>query len=77
MKHGASGFESHLTTALAGSSRGKDFRKTPEMGNALRSTATTVSGLLAICWQQASRRGPRKAFVLVGVTGIEPVTSAV
>ena len=37
----------------------------------------TSSGLLAICWQLASQRGPRKAFVLVGVTGFEPVASAV
>ena len=33
--------------------------------------------LLAICWQPASQQGPRKASWLVGVTGIEPVTSAV
>src|SRR4029450_2384838 len=56
---------------------GKDFRKTPETGNALSTTATTVGGLLAICWQPASQQGPRKAFVLVGVTGFEPVASAV
>jgi hypothetical protein len=50
---------------------------TLETGNALGATATTVGGLLAICWQQATQQGPRKVFVLVGVTGIEPVTSAV
>jgi hypothetical protein len=54
-----------------------EIRKTPKRGNALSATATTVGGLLAICWQQASQEGPKKAFVLVGVTGIEPVTSAV
>jgi hypothetical protein len=30
-------------------------------------TATTVSHLLAICWQPASQRGPGILFVLVGV----------
>jgi hypothetical protein len=52
-------------------------RKTPQTANAWSAIATTVSGLLAICWQQASQQGPRKAFVLVGVTGFEPVASAV
>jgi hypothetical protein len=56
---------------------GMEIRKTPKRSNALSATPTTVGGLLAICWQSASQRGPRKAFVLVGVTGIEPVTSAV
>jgi hypothetical protein len=54
-----------------------EVRKIPKQGNALSATATTVGGLLAICWQQTSQRGARKVFVLVGVTGIEPVTSAV
>jgi hypothetical protein len=54
-----------------------EFRRTPETGNALSATVTTVRGLLAICWQPASQQGPRKAFVLVGVTGFEPVTFAV
>ena len=63
---------------VAGSSfpAGVEFRKAPKTGNALSAKATTIGGLLAICWQ-ASQQGPRKAFVLVGVTGIEPVTSAV
>jgi hypothetical protein len=47
------------------------------MGNALSTIATNVGGLLAICWQQASQQGPKRLFALVGVTGIEPVTSAV
>jgi hypothetical protein len=72
------GFESHLTTAPAGSSPSAlGSPQDPETGNALSAPATTVGGLLAICWQPASQRGPRKAYVLVGVTGIEPVTSAV
>jgi hypothetical protein len=33
--------------------------------------------LLAICWQPGLARKLRDPFVLVGVTGIEPVTSAV
>ena len=39
--------------------------------------APTAGGLLAICWQLALQQGRAKAFVLVGVTGIEPVASAV
>ena len=54
-----------------------EILKTPERYNALSAIATTVGGLLAVCWQLGSGRGPRRAFVLVGVTGIEPVTSAV
>jgi hypothetical protein len=38
---------------------------------------TTLGGLLAICWQLKPEKGPKRLFVLVGVTGIEPVTSAV
>jgi hypothetical protein len=53
-----------------------EIRKTPEMSNAWGATATTDSGLLAICWQPA-QQGLGKAFVLVGVTGFEPVASAV
>jgi hypothetical protein len=40
-------------------------------------TDTTIGGLLAIYWQPASQQSPGKAFVLVGVTGFEPVASAV
>jgi hypothetical protein len=62
----------------AGSSpAGRASARTPEMGNALSTIATNVGGLLAICWQQASQQGPKRLFALVGVTGIEPVTSAV
>jgi hypothetical protein len=65
-------------SALAGSfPSDMEVRKIPKQGNALSGIATTIGGLLAICWQQTSQRGSWRAFVLVGVTGIEPVTSAV
>jgi hypothetical protein len=54
-----------------------EVRKSPKWGNAFGATATTLGGLLAICWQELSQQDPWKAFSLVGVTGIEPVTSAV
>jgi hypothetical protein len=69
------GFESHLTTTPAGYF--PQPAQGPEMANASGATATTVGGLLAICWRLGSGRGLRNPFVLVGVTGIEPVTSAV
>jgi len=47
--------------------------KSEEPGGGFESHLTTAP----TCWQPASPRGPRKAFVLVGVIGIEPVTSAV
>jgi hypothetical protein len=68
-------FESHVTSTLAGSH--VEYRKTAETANAFGAAATTLGGLLAICWQPASQQDSRKAFVLVGVTGFEPVTSAV
>jgi hypothetical protein len=37
----------------------------------------TARGLLAICWQLGPGRGLTNLFVLVGVTGFEPVASAV
>jgi hypothetical protein len=49
----------------------------PQTANALSASANTTGGALAICWQQASQQGSRKVFVLVGVTGFEPVASAV
>jgi hypothetical protein len=54
-----------------------EIRKNPETGNTFSATTTTVGGLLAICWQPMPQRGSWRLFVLVGVTGIEPVTSAV
>jgi predicted membrane channel-forming protein YqfA (hemolysin III family) len=68
-----------MTTVLAGSlsPAGMEIRRNPETGNAFSATTTTVGGLLAICWQPTPQRGRVRLFVLVGVTGIEPVTSAV
>jgi hypothetical protein len=56
---------------------GIEIRKTLETRQHLGTTAAIVGGLLTICWQRASQRSLRNPFVLVGVTGIEPVTSAV
>jgi hypothetical protein len=52
-------------------------RKTVEVDIIYSIGPATVRGLLAICWQSKQRHGPKRVFVLVGVTGIEPVTSAV
>jgi hypothetical protein len=51
--------------------------QSPELDSTQSASALTAGDLLAICWQPASQQGPGRAFVLVGVTGIEPVTSAV
>jgi hypothetical protein len=37
----------------------------------------TKCDLLAICWQPVLSGDPRMLFALVGVTGFEPVASAV
>jgi hypothetical protein len=52
-------------------------RLIPEPDSAQSVFAPTAGGLLAICWQLGPGRGLASLFVLVGVTGIEPVTSAV
>jgi hypothetical protein len=49
----------------------------PRTGRRSERFPPTARGLLATCWQLGSGRGLRNLFVLVGVTGIEPVTSAV
>jgi integrase len=58
---------------LDGGSRiGSRYRHTTD-AMALR----VVEAIQERLWQPASQQGPRKAFVLVGVTGFEPVASAV
>jgi hypothetical protein len=49
----------------------------PRTGRRSERFPPTARGLLAICWQLGSGRGLKNLFALVGVTGIEPVTSAV
>jgi hypothetical protein len=53
-----------------------EIRKTPKPNNTLGARATTFSGLLAIAGSSTTR-GSGGLFVLVGVTGFEPVASAV
>jgi hypothetical protein len=62
---------------LALQAGGQLGRLIPERDSAQRVFAPTAGGLLAICWQLGPGRGLMSLFVLVGVTGIEPVTSAV
>jgi hypothetical protein len=50
-----------------------DFR----LASALSVLAPTPGGLLGMCWQQAPDGARGMLFVLVGVTGFEPVASAV
>jgi hypothetical protein len=47
------------------------------MASASSDETATYRGLLATCWQPSRRRWRKRLYVLVGVTGIEPVTSAV
>jgi hypothetical protein len=70
--------QAEILPDLALQASGHGGRSRPSnWGSALGVTATTLGGLLAICWQLGAGRGLRSPFVLVGVTGIEPVTSAV
>jgi hypothetical protein len=72
--------------ASAGDSRGRSGFASRRSARAVRPSNRAVlrafrrllkSGLLAICWQQPSQRDAGNLFVLVGVTGFEPVASAV
>jgi hypothetical protein len=49
----------------------------PPGGPTLRDVTWLAKWLLANCWRAPLREDSEKAFVPVGVTGIEPVTSAV